>query len=336
MSLPAFFYWAVLSIEYTVTATGVELRVKTNHACHMWMRFTLENPWVHIITKDERGVPLGKDIRTCFVAYHSNEQEEGGDTIFHTFTKEPWPHCETRWFYFYATVTGEFSPSESAVFHYHRVYVPEPVTVEFHPDAHPETSSVDGYASAVKVPTVLWAAIHGDTGTAADDSDILMYVELRSSSRVNKWYKIHRIIITFDTSSIPVGATILSAKLELHLGDDLLRLAPIAINVFASDPIANNALESQDYSRTFNVPCSTEIPLPDDSNYRWETFEFLEACLYFIIKAGITKLAIRESWYDAPNNTPTWYISGYAYAFIHTAETPGPYLGPKLIVTYLP
>lgn len=214
-------------------------------------------------------------------------------------------------------------------------YGPEE-TVEFHPDAHPETTSVDGYASAVKVPTVSWSVIHGDSGTEADDDYVYMWVEIRSSSGTNKWFKIQRVIITFDTSSIPVGSLIVSAKLELYLHDSLTRLDPIAINIYGSNPVSNTALEAQDYSRTYTTPFSTPIDMPNNPTERWETWNFNADGLAAIIPGGITKLAARESNYDAPNNTPTWYISGYGSAGIHTAETPNPLHRPKLTVVYQP
>ena len=92
----------------------------TFHPCHLWMRWSTVEPQEHLIPVIVRGLPLKTDKRFCFVAYQDNEQTEGGDTYVHVFLKEPWPHCETRWFYFHGTMSAEYSPSTSAIFKKHR------------------------------------------------------------------------------------------------------------------------------------------------------------------------------------------------------------------------
>ncbi|GAH38666.1 unnamed protein product, partial [marine sediment metagenome] len=112
--------WAAYRLEQEVTQTGYKIVVHTNNLCHLWMRWTNVPPQKHIDTLIERGVPLDKIPRYCFVEYHDNEQFEPGDTLEHTFVKEPWAHCETRWFYFYGAKQAEDMPSESPIFEKHR------------------------------------------------------------------------------------------------------------------------------------------------------------------------------------------------------------------------
>ncbi|MBA7659314.1 hypothetical protein ES703_67291 [subsurface metagenome] len=118
--------WALWDITYEITATGVKIKVQTWEACHLWMRWTLTYPEEHSIPVLKRGLFLHGDKRFCFVAYHDNEQEEAGDTTTHTFTKEPWPSCQTRYFYFHGRMGGTASPSTSAIFNYHRIEPPTP------------------------------------------------------------------------------------------------------------------------------------------------------------------------------------------------------------------
>jgi hypothetical protein len=46
--------------------------------------------------------------------------------LTHTFYQEPWPVCETRYFYFWGTRIAELMPSTSPIFSYHR-YAPGPL-----------------------------------------------------------------------------------------------------------------------------------------------------------------------------------------------------------------
>lgn len=116
--------WALYHIVQTLTATGYKIEIWTKQPCHLFMRWSLKEPQEHIIPRTIRGLSLPTDKRFCFVAYHDNEQEEAGDTYNHTFIKEPWASCETRYFYFHGTMSGAASPSTSAIFSKHRIYAP--------------------------------------------------------------------------------------------------------------------------------------------------------------------------------------------------------------------
>lgn len=67
----------------------------------------------------KRGKWVSDDIRFCFTVYEDNEQAEPGDTLIHTFHKPNWAYCKTKWCYFFGKIVNVFSPSTSALFHYH-------------------------------------------------------------------------------------------------------------------------------------------------------------------------------------------------------------------------
>ena len=119
--------FSVRDIQHEITADGVKLIVTTDVPCHLTMRWTFEKPRTHKDPVLRRGVYFPEKVRFCFVEYHDNEQQEAGDTLIHTFIKEPWAVCETRYYYFWGTVAGVLSPSESPLFSYHRIYVPVPI-----------------------------------------------------------------------------------------------------------------------------------------------------------------------------------------------------------------
>ena len=96
------------------------------------MSWTKDPFWVHKTSLLRRGLPTMQAARYCFVNWHQNEQEEEGDTLVHTFIKEPWLHCETRWFTFRAKVDLEWLPSVGPIFEKHRVAPALPVLKQAH------------------------------------------------------------------------------------------------------------------------------------------------------------------------------------------------------------
>ncbi|MBA7589526.1 hypothetical protein ES708_31611 [subsurface metagenome] len=126
---PPVYHWAILDIQQTLTATGYQIVVITNVPCHLYMYWTNQEPEKHKTTTIQRGLPVLAATEYCFVAWEQNGQQEPGDTIYHTFIKEPWPVCETRWFTFRGKIQGEWSASISAIFKKHRVAPPPPEQV---------------------------------------------------------------------------------------------------------------------------------------------------------------------------------------------------------------
>ncbi|MBA7569783.1 hypothetical protein ES708_11524 [subsurface metagenome] len=96
------------------------LIVSTDILCHLYMRWTLKKPRIHDIPVLRRGIQMHGDRYFCFTVFEDNEQEEAGDTLVHTFIKPNWPYCQTRYFYFWATVATIPQPSTSAIFKLHR------------------------------------------------------------------------------------------------------------------------------------------------------------------------------------------------------------------------
>ena len=124
MTTPQLFRFGVLELDYILTGDGYLITCRTNNPVHLWLRWTTTVPQKHIHARIVRGAQVGTYIDQCFVVYTDVEQEEPGDTLIHTFIVEPWPHCETRWFYLWGTIAGETSPSASAIFKKHRIYTP--------------------------------------------------------------------------------------------------------------------------------------------------------------------------------------------------------------------
>lgn len=113
-------HFAVKDIAYQHTETGYLLTINTDVPCHLWMRWTTTHPQIHLDPVIKRGLTIHYLPRYCFVVFEDNEQLEDGDTLEHTFYKPDWPICTTRYLYFWGTIAGQPSPSESPIFEKHR------------------------------------------------------------------------------------------------------------------------------------------------------------------------------------------------------------------------
>jgi len=118
--LPCAGNWAVIAIAFNCIPDGYEVVVTTNNKCHLYMRWTNTLPLKHPQYKVVRGLQTMSGTRFCFVSWYENEQEEDGDTYFHSFIKTGWPVCQPRWFYFTGLKQCEVMPSTTAVFYKHR------------------------------------------------------------------------------------------------------------------------------------------------------------------------------------------------------------------------
>lgn len=108
--------WALDDIQQTLVIGGWVIQTTTDVPCHQWLRHTLMPPQKHAKPVERRGLIIAWDARFCFVAYQDLEQVEEGDTLTHTFVWTDWQICQTRWFYFWATIGGTLSPSTSCIF----------------------------------------------------------------------------------------------------------------------------------------------------------------------------------------------------------------------------
>ena len=177
----------------------------------------------------------------------------------------------------------------------------------FYPDAHPESTSVDGRVDS-GILDDSWAVVRGAAGGGSGDTEESVYVQFASLSVQDIWRYIIRVILLFDTSTIPADTVITSAVLEIYGTIKTIDggVTP-AINVFASNPASNVALQNSDYATLGTTPLATEIAYADWDTAGWNTFTLNATGLALINKGGITKLGLRESNYDATGISPTWH-----------------------------
>lgn len=333
---PQLLHFVVLDITFTLTATGYIITCHTNNPCHLFMRYTTTIPQKHIKPRIVRGAVAGTYIDQCFVVFEDNEQEEPGDTYTHTFIKEPWVVCETRWFYFWGTVNGVLSPSASAIFSKHRYAPPTPIVIIIYSEGPTSPDTVDGVVYR-QANSQSWAGIHDGAATHRNIADVNFFVTTQCDLTANTYIQLQRFKTTFDLSLIPVGSTILSANYHWHcLTKASYSPAHPSWALFSAPaPPYNNVLLT-DYPLFGTFPLSSPTPydfiLPGD----WNIFEFTPAALPLLIPGQKVSIGIREATYDAPNVQQPWFRSRRSCNIQgKTCNWPDPALHPYLKITYL-
>ncbi len=211
----------------------------------------------------------------------------------------------------------------------------------FYPDAHPETSSVDGRVRRAGVDES-WATIRTSDGNTAEPSTATANIAISASGTSNQWEALTRAIFLFDVSSLPFGAVVSSAVLSFYGSQKLddLNITP-DLNVYASNPASNTDLVAADYNiaNWGSTAFSTAITY---ANWLivspfWNDF-ILNAAGIAAVQAAIAdsrvvKLGLRNANYDVAATTPAWVSLASSYLGCYTAEQ-GSGFKPKLVVTY--
>lgn len=116
--------WFITEYDHWWAPPFFWIQFSTDAPCHLFCYITKVEPQKRLETYQLRGLKALLEPKWCFVQYDTNEQQEEGDTLQHTFVKPDWPICEYRYFGFSGTVAGLESPSVSPIFHVHRKPLP--------------------------------------------------------------------------------------------------------------------------------------------------------------------------------------------------------------------
>jgi len=204
----------------------------------------------------------------------------------------------------------------------------------FYPDAHAETSSVDGYAgyAGYSVPST-WANLVAAAGNAAQDDATTIYT-YRFNSYTTQWTLLYRSIFLFDTSGLDDAATITGAVLSIRGQGkvDQLGVTP-DINIYSSAPASNTALAAGDFDSLGTTAFSTAITYNGWETNNYNDFTLNAAGLAAIPVDGVAKFGARNASYDVSGTEPSWSASKGAYLTNYSSEQGAGYK-PKLVVTY--
>ena len=200
-------------------------------------------------------------------------------------------------------------------------------------------TTCDGWVQYYDADGVSWATIHDAASDSADaTSDPVNWVLLQSDDEASKYRRLHRGILTIDTSDLgtsDIELAVFSIK-GTAKGDPAPAITP-NMNIYSANPASNNALVGADYNKTnfgTTAYCNTAITYDNWNTSAYNDFTFNATGLAAIAKTGITKLGIRNANYDVANSAPILMGSAVtSYLMGSSADAAGTSSDPKLVIT---
>ncbi len=206
----------------------------------------------------------------------------------------------------------------------------------FYPDAHVETSTVDGYTSVgigVPFPWLTLRARAGDD--ALDDGAGEIYAFFRAVSTPDEWNYITRAPTLFNSEGLPDICTIIAATESIY-GEskaDPSNNLPTC-NIYACNPASNTELVPTDYATFEDTAfCDTPLTYAGWNLAGYNDFVFNATGIAAISKTGVSKFGLRNTNYDVTGIAPTWGDDEQTYQIGKSSED-GAGFKPKLVVTY--
>jgi len=199
----------------------------------------------------------------------------------------------------------------------------------FYPDAHPESTSVDGLVGTYN-RYEYWANILTKAGNAAYDAVFAVTCTSFKSADISGgsqyWAQLYRGIFLFDTSSLDDGITITGASLSLYgyAKEDNLE-TNIDVNIYTSSPVSDTGLVAADFGSLGSTPlCDTPITYANWSLTGYNDFVFNNDGITVISKTGITYLGTRSATHDAGGVEPNFMDESRSMLQCYSADYVSP------------
>jgi hypothetical protein len=207
-------------------------------------------------------------------------------------------------------------------------------TSTFYPDPDAESTSVDGEVFRYSLSGEAWSAIRGGDGTNADDSFWGHLAPRISSIDVGSglWTLLGRLILLFDTSSLPDADPITAATLRFKVANWLDNFDQ-KLSLVAATPASNTALVAADYAQLGSTRFATDLDLGSLTTAAYNSLPLNTTGLTAISNVGITKLGCRLSG-DLDNVEPTWAANTEDWLQFKTADETGTADDPYLEVIH--
>ncbi len=202
-----------------------------------------------------------------------------------------------------------------------------------YPDAHAETTSVDGVVLHDQFD-LTWAQLIGAVGTEGRSSDTSFALNRINGQGSNLWYALYRAIYLFDTSGLGASAVISAATLSIYGEDKFDTPTWIPnINIYSSNPLSNIDLGAGDYDCLGGTAFSdTAITYASWSTSGYNSFALNATGIAAVAKTGISKFGARNAQYDVAGSSPAT-ANSYAGVTGYFSEQ-GTGYKPKLVITY--
>lgn len=310
--------WQLLTYTLTTTCTGYIVQFTSDVACHCWARWSAATPRVHPKPVLVRGVRVRDDLRFCFTVYTDFEQDEDGDTLIHTFTLDPFDDCQTRHFYFFATIGEAWSPSTSCIFTISRPHI------ECYPGL-----DIDFRCGSEYYPT-LKQACEGIGGYALDDDTFIPALTVFHDG----WgHLVHRGVFVFDFSDIPKGR--LLNTIDIHLWcTGKWGVQPGYLRLFKAPDLIFPAVK-ENYQALYNTPIIYCIKKADEVTFdAWNVFPISKRYVPWTHDGQPLIIAMRCNTDYTKTTAPDWETSACGWAFASQEYWPPDTLQPFCLVTW--
>lgn len=205
-------------------------------------------------------------------------------------------------------------------------------TLTFTPDAHPESTSVDGVvARQVYSASESFSTIRTATTGGKSDTGLTMIPNIIADTTTDKYVEMARGIVLFDTSSLPDDAVITGATIQVYVQAKHNDFAQ-SLGVTAVTPTANTSLVAADYdiAKFGSTRFATDVNIDSLTENAYNTITLNNDGIAAITDTGVSKFALRLSG-DIDNTAPTWASGETSYAILHTSDNTNK---PRLVVTY--
>jgi len=223
-------------------------------------------------------------------------------------------------------------------------HVPYFATTELFPDAHVESTTVDGQVFVNDLGSVIYNTIRDDTGSGFEESRAYVLTpHLSATTTTDQYNNMGRYIFLVDSASIPDADDITSATFEYvarAIGADDMGGDSLSFVKLDSALASNTALAAGDYDAV--VPSAAAATkqaadktlasvVTDSSTYNSQTLNATG-------RSNISKTGV-DSWglileSDASRVEPTWASDGRASVTMFHADETLTSKDPKLVVTH--
>ncbi|MDC0910999.1 hypothetical protein OAQ45_00305 [Candidatus Marinimicrobia bacterium] len=211
----------------------------------------------------------------------------------------------------------------------------------FSPDAHPESTSVDGYIG-VQSQNKSWNDLIGlSTGSASSYTTSVRMAQVRDDAIEDQWDDLYRGFMLFDTSSIGSDRIVDSASLTLYRTITAAQDYSVSWNLYSSNPVTNTEIVGGDFDSLGSIPfmVSGESLSVADSHTSTE-YALNSAGRNHIEIQGITKFgtALQEDRENAIFGDPTWvtpsHLLGGGAQYVDCTSAENPTVQPVLTVIH--